>query len=477
MAIGKRGNTLSNIDWTSIFIYLILVFLGWINIYSATYDESHVSIFDISQKYGKQLIRIGAAIVIASLTLIIDSKFFSSFAYVLYAVGIILLLSVLFFGIEVNASKSWFQIGDFRIQPVEFTKITVCLALARLLSNENFKFDKLSDIIKIIIIFTLPISFIFLQNDTGSALVFFAFIFVLFREGMNKVIFITAFSLILFFILALITNIELLLFISLALNVIGFTIINVRSYQRKIIFYTAIALAVISFILYRYTNIFSDKTLLLAIINTALMSLLMLVLFIIKKNKNIILFLSIIIGVAIFVLSVDFVFNNILQQHQQNRINELLGLSSDPLGIGYNVNQSKIAIGSGGLTGKGFLKGTQTKYNFVPEQSTDFIFCTIGEEWGLLGSSLVLFLFAFLILRLIFLAERQRSAFSRIYGYGLVSILFFHVAINIAMTIGLAPVIGIPLPFFSYGGSSLWAFTILLFIFLKLDSDRLQVFR
>lgn len=473
----RRGNILVNIDWITVAIYLILVFLGWINIYSATYNESHVSIFDISQKYGKQLIWIGAAIIIAIFTLIIDSKFYSSFAYVLYAVGILLLLSVLFFGIEVNASKSWFQIGDFRIQPVEFTKITVCLALARLLSDENFSFNKLSDIIRTAIIFALPIILIFLQNDTGSALMFFSFIFVLFRQGMNKVIFITSFALVVFFILALVIDLEILLIISLVLNIIGFTILNKHSNQKQIVFYTSLALAIASYILHKYTNIFVDKTLTLVLINTAAIALLMLVLFIIKKNKTILLFLTTIIGITIFVLSVDFVFNNVLQPHQQNRINDLLGISSDPLGAGYNVNQSKIAIGSGGLTGKGFLKGTQTKYNFVPEQSTDFIFCTIGEEWGFLGSSLVLFLFCFLILRLIFLSERQRSVFSRIYGYGVVSILFFHVAINIGMTIGLAPVIGIPLPFFSYGGSSLWAFTILLFIFIKLDSDRLQIFR
>ena len=335
----------------------------------------------------------------------------------------------------------------------------------------------MSDIIRTAIIFALPIILIFLQNDTGSALMFFSFIFVLFRQGMNKVIFITSFALVVFFILALVIDLEILLIISLVLNIIGFTILNKHSNQKQIVFYTSLALAIASYILHKYTNIFVDKTLTLVLINTAAIALLMLVLFIIKKNKTILLFLTTIIGITIFVLSVDFVFNNVLQPHQQNRINDLLGISSDPLGAGYNVNQSKIAIGSGGLTGKGFLKGTQTKYNFVPEQSTDFIFCTIGEEWGFLGSSLVLFLFCFLILRLIFLAERQRSVFSRIYGYGVVSILFFHVAINIGMTIGLAPVIGIPLPFFSYGGSSLWAFTILLFIFIKLDSDRLQIFR
>ncbi len=473
----RRGNILINIDWVSVFVYLVLVFLGWINIYSAVYDDTHISIFDISQRYGKQLIWIGAAFLIAIFVLIIDSKFYSSFAYLLYAIGILLLISVLFLGVEINASKSWFQIGDFRIQPVEFTKITVCLALARLISNEAFSFSKQNSLIKVFIIFFLPILFIFLQNDTGSALVFFAFIFMLYREGLNKVLFITSFAIVVLFILALVTNIEILLIISIILGIVGFLLNNNISYQSQIVFYTSLALSAVSLILHYYTNIFLEKTLTLIIINISLISLLMLILFFIKKNKNILLFLSVIIGVIVFILSVNYIFNNALQEHQQNRINELLGKNSDPLGVGYNVNQSKIAIGSGGFSGKGFLKGTQTKYNFVPEQSTDFIFCTIGEEWGFLGASLILFLFLFLILRIIHLAERQRSNFSRIYGYGLASILFFHVGVNIAMTIGLAPVIGIPLPFFSYGGSSLWAFTILLFIFIKLDSDRLQVFR
>jgi rod shape determining protein RodA len=230
-------------------------------------------------------------------------------------------------------------------------------------------------------------------------------------------------------------------------------------------------------VVYNYSDVFANKPINLILLNTAAIGFVMLVMFILKRNKNLALFFGIIIGVTIFVLSVDYLFNEVLQPHQQNRINELLGKNSDPLGVGYNVNQSKIAIGSGGFVGKGFLNGTQTKYNFVPEQSTDFIFCTIGEEWGFIGTTVVLGLFVFLILRLIYMAERQRSAFSRIYGYGVASVLFFHVAVNMGMTIGLAPVIGIPLPFFSYGGSSLWAFTVLLFIFVKLDSDRLQIFR
>ncbi len=477
MERNKRGNILANIDWVTVIIYLLLVFIGWVNIYSAVFDDSHRSIFDLSQRYGKQLMWIGAAVVLIFIVLITDSKFYSAFAYPLYGIGLLLLVSVLIFGVEVNASKSWFEIGTFRMQPVEFTKITICLALAQFLSSESFSFYKTNKLAVLGVILGLPVLLIFVQNDTGSALVFFAFVFVLFREGLNKVLFFTAFAIIALFIMALVTNLEILLIIVLVTGVVGFILSNGRNITTQIVAYSFILFVTLSIVVYNYSTIFNNKPINLILLNTLVIGVLMLVMNLIKRNKNLILFFSVIIGITIFVLSVDYIFNNVLQDHQQNRINELLGKNNDPLGVGYNVNQSKIAIGSGGFYGKGFLKGTQTKFNFVPEQSTDFIFCTIGEEWGFIGTTTVLFLFVFLILRILFLAERQRSAFSRIYAYGVASILFFHVAVNIGMTIGLAPVIGIPLPFFSYGGSSLWAFTILLFIFVKLDSDRLQIFR
>lgn len=473
----KRGNIFVTLDWTTVIVYFALVFLGWINIYSAVYDDTYSSIFDFSQRYGKQLVWIGAAVFLIVIILITDSKFYSAFSYPLYGVGILLLISVLLFGIEVNSSKSWFEIGTFRMQPVEFTKITICLALAQFISSDGFSFNKPKKVGILALILALPIMLIFIQNDTGSALVFFVFVFVLFREGLNKVLFITAFVLIALFVLALVTNLE-ILFITIAVAaVIGLALTNGRKMQTQIIIYSFILYAAIGIVVFNYTTIFDAKPVNLVLTVIGVISIQWLIMFLVKKNKTLLLFFSLLVGVSLFVFSVDFLFNNVLQEHHQNRINELLGKNNDPLGVGYNVNQSKIAIGSGGFSGKGFLKGTQTKYNFVPEQSTDFIFCTIGEEWGFIGSSVVLFLFAFLIIRIIVLSERQRSPFSRIYGYGVASILFFHVAVNISMTIGLAPVIGIPLPFFSYGGSSLWAFTILLFIFLKLDSDRLQIFR
>ncbi len=477
MQQGRRNNLLANIDWLTVFLYLVLVFMGWINIYSAVYDDTHQSIFDISRQYGKQLMWIGAAIILSIIIVLIDSKFYSTFAYVLYAVGCLLLVSVLLFGKEVNGAKSWFEIGSFRMQPVEFTKIAVCLAVARLMSSESFTFNYIRNYFRIGIILGIPMLMILLQNDTGSALVFCTFIFVMFREGMNRILFVSAFALIFLFIFALIVETSLLLLIVGLLCSVGIVILWGRNRYSRIIFYTSLILSVISIVLCSISPEFAEKRVNMALIGYGIMTLLLLVTYFISKQKPLIFTLLILVGMGTFVFSVDYIFDNVLQPHQQSRILDLLGKNEDVLGTGYNVHQSKIAIGSGGMLGKGFLEGTQTKYNFVPEQSTDFIFCTIGEEWGFAGITLILLVFGTLILRLINMAERQRSAFSRIYGYGVASILFFHVAINIGMTIGLAPVVGIPLPFFSYGGSSLWAFTILLFIFIRFDADRLQMFR
>lgn len=415
-----QKNIFHNIDWITVFLYLTLVFLGWINIYAAVYDDSHKSIFDISQRYGKQLIWIAAAIILALIILIIDAKFFSTFAYPIYVISILSLLTVLLLGTRIAGSKSWFQIGAFGIQPAEFAKFATNLAIAKYLTTLNIDLKKLKTIIKSLLIIGIPAILILLQHDMGSALVYSSFILVLYREGLSGSILILGVMITVLFILTLILG--------------------------KFIFIGI--LAGIAFLMF----------------------------FFIKRNrKNIYSIIGILVLTIAFVFSVDYGFENVLKPHQKKRIEVLLGKEADLKGAGYNVNQSKIAIGSGGFSGKGFLKGTQTKYNFVPEQSTDFIFCTVGEEWGFVGSFVVIFLFIALLIRLIKLAERQRSAFSRIYGYGVASILFFHVVVNIGMTIGLTPVIGIPLPFFSYGGSSLWAFTILLFIFLKQDANRLEV--
>ena len=471
----RSNNLLANIDWFSILLYLLLVLIGWINIYAAVYDENHSSILDISQKYGKQLIWIGAAFVLAFLVLLTDSKFFTTFSMVIYGIMIFLLIAVLFFGTETKGARSWFEVGDFRIQPAEFAKFATNLAIAYVMSRHNFKVMRFSSLLTIGLILALPAGLIILQNDTGSALVYSSFILVLFREGLHGSILLLCFVAAAIFIMALLYTP-----FTVLLVIIGGTLIAFYYYRHdirelfQIILFIGCGFGLFALIKWMFNLSISDYYMLLIVyVITSITAIYPIYK---RKMKNMITLLLIswlCVGAA---PSVNYAFDH-LQPHQQDRINELLGIKVDPKGTGYNVTQSKIAIGSGGLLGKGFLQGTQTKLNFVPEQSTDFIFCTVGEEWGFIGSTLVIVLLTVFILRIIKLAERQHFSFSRIYGYGVASILFFHVAVNIGMTIGMAPVIGIPLPFFSYGGSSLWSFTILIFIFLRLDANRLQVFR
>lgn len=429
----KQG-IFERIDWTTVSLYLLLVLIGWLNIYAAIYNEEHQSIFDLSQRYGKQLLWIGMAVVLGIVILLIDFRFYSSFGYVIYILTMITLLAVLVFGVEVHGSKSWFSIGGIAIQPSEFAKFATGLALAKYLSGMNVKIQDLKTKLMVGLIIFLPALLIMFQPDTGSTLVYFSLLIVLYREGLSGKYYSLGISFGVLFILTLILR-DSSINLPFEISIEGGWIL---------ICLLALAGFVIAYVFRKIKYMWQF----------------IVVVFLLSSGV---------------ILSVDYVFENVLQPHQTKRIDVLLGVESDPKGAGYNVNQSMIAIGSGGATGKGFLKGTQTKFDFVPEQSTDFIFCTIGEEWGFLGSSVLVMLFIALLLRLILLAERQRSRFSRIYGYAVVAILFFHFAINIGMTIGLAPVIGIPLPFISYGGSSLWSFTILLFIFIKLDSDRLNI--
>jgi rod shape determining protein RodA len=413
----ERNNILNDIDWKLVVLYLLLVIMGWINIYAAVYNEDHSSIFDLSQSYGRQMIWIITSLFLGLVVLLTDARFFSTFAYLIYGLTILLLLAVLAFGTEISGSKSWFQIGNFAIQPAEFGKFATNLALARFFSGQHINVKAFRTRFIPLAIIGLPALLILLQNDTGSALVYSAFILVLYRMGLSGNFLLAG---VMFIIMALSTL------------MVGYL-------------YVAIALVILAGLLF----------------------------FFIKRNRRNIINLVALLMLGIgFVFSVNYAVDNFLGAHQKTRINVLLGKELDLRGAGYNVNQSKIAIGSGGFSGKGFLNGTQTKYNFVPEQSTDFIFCTVGEEWGFLGSMVVIVLFILLLTRIVIVAERQRSDFSRIYGYGVAAILFFHFVINIGMTIGLVPVIGIPLPFFSYGGSSLWSFTILLFIFIKQDVRR-----
>lgn len=412
----------ASIDWLTLVLYFVFVIGGLLCIYASVYREDHPMIYDTSMNYGKQLIWIGLSLFIGVLILFVDEKFFYAFAYPIYGITLFLLIAVLLAGTTVKGSSSWIEIGGFRMQPAEFAKFGAALALAKYLSGFNIKFkERKTQIIAFAISF-LPLFIILFQNETGSALVFGSFIFVLYREGLPGWILFLGFAVIVLSVLALLVP---ALYLCTAIGVLAalFTLVIRRTRQ------------------------------------------------------NILIVVGVVAAMMVYVSSVDYVFENVLQAHQKSRINVLLGKEVDLKGAGYNVMQSKIAIGSGGLFGKGFLEGTQNKFRFVPEQSTDFIFCTIGEEYGFVGSLIFIVLYMLLLWRIVYLAERQRYKFNRIYGYSVASILFFHFLINIGMTLGLMPVIGIPLPFISYGGSSLLSFTILLFIFIRLDANKVNELR
>ena len=469
----KRNNVWANVDWITISIYLAMMLIGWINIYAAVFNEEHKSIFDSTQQYGKQLMWILAAIFIAVLMINTDSKFFVAFAFPIYGVIILLLALVPFIGTTINGAKSWIQIGSFLLQPSEFMKMATSLALARFISSYNFKMHEYKSLLILSAIILVPVGLIFLQNDTGSAIVFGVFLLVLYREGLNGIVLFFSFLIALVFILTMVLD-PYITVITLTVAALVINYLMKKKMQRTLIaagLFTGIfgVLYLINYFL--QWNIDPLYFLLIAAVLTSALT--FLYAYVLRK-RSLMIMIAIYFGSVLFAVSVDYVFHNIMEQHQRDRINELLGIQSDLHGAGYHVNQSKIAIGSGGFFGKGFLQGTQTKFDFVPEQSTDFIFCTVGEEWGFLGTTLVIGLFMGLLMRLIFLAERNRSKFSRVYGYCVATILFFHFAVNIGMTIGLAPVIGIPLPFFSYGGSSLWSFTLLLFVFIRLDASRFE---
>ena len=394
--------------------------MGWISIYAAVYNEEHQSIFDTTQKYGKQLIWIGTSIVLIIAILFMSGRIFEIVAFPTYVFSLVLLALVLVAGKEISGARSWFAFGSFSLQPSEFAKFATALAVARYLSLSSVDFKRLSVKLFSIFLFIVPAVLIALQPDMGSVLVYAAFVFVLYREGLPGYLIFGGVWMVILFVLSLLIN-------------------NT---------YLSISIVALSILL----------------------------IFMFRKNKPFPLVAGLVGAASVgFVYTAGFIFNTVLAPHQKSRFNILLGLEKDYSAAGYNTHQSLIAIGSGGVSGKGFLQGTQTKLDFVPEQSTDYIFCTVGEEWGFIGTMIVVLLFTALFFRIIYKAERQKSAFSRIYGYSVACIIFLHFTINIGMTIGLLPVIGIPLPFFSYGGSSLWGFTILLFIFLKLDAYQWEI--
>lgn len=469
------NNRFGKIDIPLVICYLLLVFIGWINIFASVYSEEHSSIFDMSQRYGMQFIWILTAIVLAvSILFLLNPKIYSVLSPPIYLFVCVLLIAVTFLGKEVNGSHSWFQIGPVSFQPAEISKISTSLFLAYIMSKYNFRLGKMQDALSVAITILVPMALIILEKETGSALVYCGFIFLLYREGLSGWVLVFGMLSILLFVVTLAISPLAAIIILFALSGIINGIYTGRILQHLcVIIPVSVLLGFMPALSREFIPSlaqFGFEYIALGV--TMGIALLTIVKFKGKRVRHLKYLMLGFVCSIILIFSVQFIFNNILQPHQRSRIENLLGIKEDLMGAGYNVHQSKIAIGSGGFIGKGFLKGTQTKFDFVPEQSTDFIFCTVGEEWGFLGSVLVISIYLFLITRLIILSERQKDRFARIYGYCVACCFFMHVFINIGMTMGLVPVIGIPLPLLSYGGSSLWSFTVLLFIFIKLDMER-----
>ncbi len=484
----RQVSIVHNIDWFTVALYFLLVTAGWFCIYGAVFNFEDASFFDFSYRYGKQLVWIGLSAVIAVVLLLLDSRLYNVFAYPIYALMLLLLLVTIFVAPPIKGSRSWLVLGPVSLQPAEFAKTATCLALSKFMSSYGFRIGRLSDAAKVAFIIMLPMLMIILQNETGSALVYAALFLVLYREGMPGLILFIGFYLAVVFvvsirfgdvaILASIPEESYGLFIVMILStLVQLGLLLIFDKDRKvpaIIAGVTSFLYVVAYLIHKLVPVDFKFTYVGYVVVLLTLGYLAYTAF--QRRMWRFFFIGLFsVGAIIFTNTSDWAFDK-LKPHQKTRIRVTLGMENDPQRAGYNVNQSEIAIGSGGFWGKGFLNGTQTKLKYVPEQDTDFIFCTVGEEHGFLGTFAVLALFLTLMLRIILMAERQRSLFSRIYGYCVASILFFHVAVNIGMVIGLTPVIGIPLPFFSYGGSSLWGFTILLFIFLRLDASRTEYF-
>ena len=479
----ESNRLLASVDWFTVLLYLILVVAGAISIYAATTNSmSQVSIFDFNTYSGKQFLWIGLSFVIGFALLLIDRRMYEGYAYLIYIIMIVILLATAFLAPNIKGSHSWLKFGAVSLQPAEFAKTTTALALAKLFSTYGFKLGHWRTYIVPLAIIFIPVLCILLERETGSALVYFSLIFVLYREGMSGFVLYAILAAVSFFVITLkfagemVMGIPMGYFIVLTI-VMATIVLMLFFYCRAMIPGRNVALGYIASALLAWglsalgVNI-NGYVFFFTVIP---LSIIYLLIAMFREDINkILITIAFAVLAIIFMFSVNAVFNNVLATHQQNRIKVALGIMEDVKDKGYNVNQSKIAIGSGGVTGKGFLQGTQTKLNYVPEQHTDFIYCTIGEEEGFLGASAVLLLFLVLILRVIAIAERQHTAFGRVYAYCVAAILIFHITINIGMVIGLVPVIGIPLPFFSYGGSSLWGFTIMLFILLRIDAARAE---
>ena len=477
---GKQTSVFRSIDWWTIGIYLALLVFGWVSVCGASYTYGDTDIFSLDTRSGMQIVWIGTSIVLGVVLLLLDDRIYDSYSYVIYALLLLLLFGTIFNPHSIKGSHSWLVIGPLRLQPAEFAKFATALALAKFMSTYGYDIHKTKDFVFTCLIILMPMLFIVMQRETGSALVYFSFFLVFYREGMPGCILFTGVAAVIYFVVGVRFE-ETMIFesaTSLGKYVVFFLIqlftagmvfiycLNHRQAWHIVLYCCGLSLLSLFFVKLPFSIVW------IQVIATAALILWLLWEYLRTRHLSYFLIALFTVGSVGFFYSADYVLNEVMEPHQRVRINVLLGLEEDLKGAGYNVHQSEIAIGSGGLEGKGFLNGTQTKLKYVPEQDTDFIFCTVGEEEGFLGSAGVLFLFLALILRLIHLSERQPYHFSRVYGYSVASIFLFHLFINVGMVLGLTPVIGIPLPFFSYGGSSLWGFTLLLFIFLRLDASR-----
>ncbi len=481
-ATGKQPGVLRSLDWWTIGIYLALLIFGWISVCGASYTYGDTDIFSLDTRSGMQIVWIGTSICLGFVLLMLDDRFYDTFAYIIYAALLLLLFATIFNPHQIKGSRSWLVLGPLRLQPAEFAKFATALALAKFMSAYGYSIHKWKHFAATLAIILTPMVFIILQRETGSALVYLAFFLMFYREGMPGSVLFTGVAAVVYFVVGIRYEDTMLwdtptsvgkFTVLLLVQVFTAAMVGIYCKERKVMWQilaactggTAVALLFSKYVI-PFDIVWVQLTL------SAVMTGMLLWRALGTRIRNYFLIIIFALGSMAFFYSADHVLNNVMEHHQRVRINVLLGLEEDLAGAGYNVHQSEIAIGSGGIEGKGFLQGTQTKLKFVPEQDTDFIFCTVGEEEGFLGSTAVLVLFLALILRLIHLAERQPFRFGRVYGYSVLSIFLFHVFINVGMVLGLTPVIGIPLPFFSYGGSSLWGFTFLLFIFLRIDAGR-----
>lgn len=478
----KSTSVLRSLDWWTILLYLALLTFGWISVCGASYTYGDTDIFSLSTRSGMQIVWIGTSITLGFIILMLDDRFYDTFSFIIYGLLLVLLFATIFNPHSIKGSRSWLVLGPLRLQPAEFAKFATALALAKFMSTYGYSIHKWKDFLITLAIIFVPMMFIILQRETGSALVYFAFFLMFYREGMPGSILFTGVAAVIYFVVGIrfensmllgtptsIGRFSVLLMIQLFTAGLVYVYCQNRKLFLQIAFY-CVGITLLAVLVSVYVVPFDVVWVQLVLI--VLMIGYLLWQAIGSRIRNYYFIVLFAIGSMAFFYSADYVLNHVMEKHQRTRINVLLGLEEDLKGAGYNVHQSEIAIGSGGLEGKGFLNGTQTKLKYVPEQDTDFIFCTVGEEEGFLGSAGVLLLFLALILRLIVLSERQPFRFGRVYGYSVASIFLFHVFINVGMVLGLTPVIGIPLPFFSYGGSSLWGFTFLLFIFLRIDAGR-----